>query len=183
MKSCLRAAFDISAAPCHIYCYEVKDMWNKIKPYVISVAIALAVGGLSALLTAGSMDLYSQIIQPPLAPPSFLFPVVWTVLYILMGISSAMIYLEKDNNPKEVSRGLIVYAVNLFLNFFWSIIFFNMQAFLFSFIWLVLLWITVMIMIISFYRINPIAGLIQIPYLIWLTFAGYLNLAIYILNR
>lgn len=158
-------------------------MWNKIKPYVISAVIALAVGGLSALLTAGSMDLYSEIVQPPLAPPSFLFPIVWTVLYILMGISAAMIYLERDNKPAEVSRALIVYAVNLFLNFFWSIIFFNMRAFLFSFIWLILLWITILIMIIKFYRIKPVAGLLQIPYLLWVTFAGYLNLAIYILNR
>ncbi len=158
-------------------------MFSKIKPYVISAAIALAVGGLSALLTAGNMDLYSQITPPPLAPPSILFPIVWTVLYTLMGISAAMIYLEKDSKPKEVSRALIVYAINLFLNFFWSIIFFNMQAFLFAFIWLVLLWVTVLIMIISFYRIKPIAGLLQIPYLIWLTFAGYLNLAIYLLNR
>ena len=157
-------------------------MWNKIKPYVISVAIALAVGGLSALLTAGSMDLYSEIVQPPLAPPSFLFPVVWTVLYILMGISSAMIYLEKDNMPQEVSRALAVYAVNLFLNFFWSIIFFNMRAYLFAFIWLVALWAVILIMIVKFKKVSPLAACLQIPYLIWVTFAGYLTLAIYILN-
>ncbi len=158
-------------------------MQNKIKPYVISCAIALAVGGLSALLTAGSMDLYSEIVQPPLAPPSFLFPVVWTVLYILMGIGAAMIYLEKDRMPREVSHALIVYAVNPFLNFFWSIIFFNMRAFLFSFIWLVLLWATIIVMIIKFRHIKPLAGYLQIPYLVWVTFAGYLNLAIYILNK
>ncbi len=157
-------------------------MWNKIKPYVISVAIALAVGGLSALLTADNMNLYAEIVQPPLAPPALLFPVVWTILYTLMGISAAMIYNEKDNMPKEVRNALIVYAVNLFLNFFWSIIFFNMRAFLFSFIWLIALWITIIIMIIKFYRIKPLAGLLQIPYLLWVTFAGYLNLAIYILN-
>ena len=157
-------------------------MLNKIKPYIISVVIALAVGGLSALLTAGNMDLYSQINQPPLAPPSILFPIVWTVLYILMGISAAMIYSEKQNKPKEVTSALTVYAINLFLNFFWSIIFFNMRAFLFSFIWLILLWITILIMIIKFYRIKPIAGILQIPYLIWVTFAGYLNFAIYLLN-
>lgn len=158
-------------------------MWQKIKPYVISVAAALAAGGLSALLTAGNMDLYSSITPPPLAPPSILFPIVWTILYILMGIGSAMIYLEKENSPKEVSSALFVYAFNLFLNFFWSIIFFNMQAFLFAFIWLVILWFTILIMIIKFYRIKPIAGLIQIPYLLWVSFAGYLNLAIFILNR
>ena len=157
-------------------------MLNKIRPYVISSAVALATGGLSALLTAGNMDLYSRITPPPLAPPSALFPIVWTVLYILMGISAAMVYVKKDEKPKESSRALIIYAINLFLNFFWSIIFFNMQAFLFSFIWLVLLWITVLIMIIEFFRIKPIAGLLQIPYLLWLTFAGYLNFAICILN-
>ncbi len=157
-------------------------MQNKTRPYVVSIVIALAVGGLSALFTAGNMDLYSQIVQPPLAPPSVLFPIVWTVLYTLMGISAAMVYLEKESMPKEVTQALTVYAVNLFLNFFWSIIFFNMRAFLFSFIWLVALWITIIIMIIKFYRIKPVAGLLQIPYLLWVTFAGYLNLAIYILN-
>ncbi len=158
-------------------------MWNKIKPYVISIAIALAVGGLSALLTSGNMDLYSDIVQPPLAPPAILFPIVWTVLYILMGIGAAMVYNERQNKPKEVARALIVYAVNLFLNFFWSIIFFNMRAFLFSFVWLILLWITIIIMIVKFYQIKPAAGLLQIPYLIWVTFAGYLNFAIFLLNR
>lgn len=158
-------------------------MWQKIKPYVISVAAALAVGGLSALLTAGNMDLYSTITPPALAPPSVLFPIVWTVLYILMGISSAMIYLEKENKPKEVSSALFVYAFSLFLNFFWSIIFFNMQAFLFAFIWLIILWFTILLMIIKFFRIKPIAGLIQIPHLLWVTFAGYLNFAIYLSNR
>ncbi len=158
-------------------------MWNKIKPYVISIAIALAVGGLSALLTSGNMDLYSDIVQPPLAPPAILFPVVWTVLYILMGIGAAMAYNEIQSKPKEVARALIVYAVNLFLNFFWSIIFFNMRAFLFSFVWLILLWITIIIMIVKFYQIKPAAGLLQIPYLIWVTFAGYLNFAIFLLNR
>ena len=156
-------------------------MWKKIKPYVISVAIALGVGGLSALLTAGNMDLYSQIVQPPLAPPPWLFPVVWTVLFILMGISSAMIFTS-DAPKRDVNNALTVYGINLFLNFFWSIIFFNMRAYFFAFIWLIALWITILVMIIKFIKIKPVAGYIQIPYLIWVTFAGYLNLAIYILN-
>lgn len=156
-------------------------MWKKIKPYVISVALALGVGGLSALLTAGNMDLYSEIVQPPLAPPPWLFPVVWTVLFILMGISSAMIFTS-DATKRDVNNALTVYGINLFLNFFWSIIFFNMRAYLFAFIWLIALWITILVMIIKFIKIKPLAGYIQIPYLIWVTFAGYLNLAIYILN-
>ena len=156
-------------------------MWKKIKPYVISVALALGVGGLSALLTSGNMDLYSEIVQPPLAPPPWLFPVVWTVLFILMGISSAMIFTS-DAPKRDVNNALTVYGINLFLNFFWSIIFFNMRAYFFAFIWLIALWITILVMIIKFIKIKPLAGYIQIPYLIWVTFAGYLNLAIYILN-
>ena len=156
-------------------------MWKKIKPYVISVALALGVGGLSALLTAGNMDLYSEIVQPPLAPPPWLFPVVWTVFFILMGISSAIIFTS-DATKRDVNNALTVYGINLFLNFFWSIIFFNMRAYLFAFIWLIALWITILVMIIKFIKIKPLAGYLQIPYLIWVTFAGYLNLAIYILN-
>lgn len=157
-------------------------MWKKIKPYIISVAFALGIGGLSALITANNMDLYSQINQPPLAPPSWLFPVVWTLLYILMGISATMVWQKRGEDRTKVDTALSIYALNLFLNFFWSIIFFNMRAFLFAFIWLVALWAVILIMIIKFAKIKPIAGYLQIPYLLWVTFAGYLNLAIYILN-
>lgn len=158
-------------------------MKKEIKTYAISIAIALAVGGLSALFTAGNMDIYSGIVKPPLAPPSVLFPIVWTVLYILMGVSAAMIYLQKEENPTLARNSLAAYGISLFLNFFWSIIFFNMQAFLFSFIWLILLWISVLITIIGYRKINPLAALLQIPYLLWVTFAGYLNLAIFLLNK
>ncbi len=157
-------------------------MWKTIKPYIISVAFALGIGGLSALITANNMDLYSQINQPPLAPPSWLFPVVWTLLYILMGISAAMVWQKRGEDRTKVDTALSIYALNLFLNFFWSIIFFNMRAFLFAFIWLVALWAVILIMIIKFAKIKPIAGYLQISYLLWVTFAGYLNLAIYILN-
>lgn len=157
-------------------------MWSKIKPYVISVAIALAVGGLSALATSGSMGIYSEIVRPPLPPP-ILFPIVWTALYTLMGIGAAIVYQKKDEQPQAVREALIVYAVNLFLNFFWSIIFFNMRAYLFAFIWLIALWAVILLMIVKFKKVSPLAAYLQIPYLIWVTFAGYLTLAIYILNR
>ena len=127
---------------------------EKIRNYAVSIAIALAVGGLSALLTAGNMDLYSEITKPPLAPPSILFPIVWTLLYILMGIGAAMVYGEKGIKPDEVRKALTVYAVSLFLNFFWSIIFFNLRAYFFSFIWLIALWAAILIMIIKFYKIR-----------------------------
>ncbi len=158
-------------------------MLKKYKPYIVSVVIALAVGGLSAAVTSGSMEVYSKINQPPLSPPSILFPIVWTILFTLMGISAALVYQFKDTKPDEVRTALIVYAVNLAVNFLWSIIFFNMQAYLFAFIWILLLIAVIVVMIVLFKRISPLAAYLQIPYLLWVTFAAYLNLAIYILNR
>ena len=158
-------------------------MWKKIKPYVISIAIALAVGGLSALLTAGNMNIYDRIITPPLSPPPILFPIVWTILYTLMGVSSARIYIKGKKQNIDVSGALSVYALQLAVNFFWSIIFFNMQAFLFAFIWIILLWLLIIVMIKRFYEIDPLSAWLQIPYLLWVTFAAYLTFAIYILNR
>ncbi|MBR6523668.1 MAG: tryptophan-rich sensory protein [Clostridia bacterium] len=158
-------------------------MWKKIKPYVISVLFALAVGGLAAWLTMDSMDIYGSITQPALAPPAWLFPVVWTVLYVLMGISSTIVYTDKNASPKEKASAIKVYALQLIVNFFWSLIFFNLRNYLFAFIWLILLWVLILIMIVKFYKIRPVAGLLQIPYLLWVTFAGYLNLMIYLLNR
>lgn len=157
-------------------------MWKKIRTFVISVIIALAVGGISALITMNNMDLYSRIERPALAPPPWLFPIVWTILYVLMGIGAALVYSKREINPEETRNSLLIYTVNLALNFFWSIIFFNMEAYLFAFIWLVLLWLVIIAMIVSFRKVSPVAAYLQIPYLIWVTFAGYLNLAIYILN-
>ena len=129
------------------------------------------------------MNIYERIMRPALAPPAIVFPIVWTILYTLMGISSARIRLKKEENPELVLDALFAYVIQLILNFFWSLIFFNMQNFLFSLIWLVLLWIAILVMIIRFYRVEPPAALLQIPYLLWVTFAGYLNFMIYQLNR
>lgn len=158
-------------------------MWNKIKPYIISILIALGVGALSALVTRDNMDIYERIVTPPFAPPGFLFPIVWTVLYTLMGISSARIYLKGKEEGAFVGDSLKVYALQLAVNFFWSIIFFNFEAFLFAFIWILLLWVLIIIMIRKFYAVDPLAAWLQIPYFLWVTFAAYLNLAIYMLNR
>lgn len=157
-------------------------MWKKMKPYVISIAIALSIGGLSAFLTRENMDIYERIIRPALAPSAIVFPIVWTILYTLMGISSAKIWLQKSEQTELVLDALFAYAIQLILNFFWSLLFFNMQNFLFSFLWLVLLWGAIIIMIIRFYRIDSFAAILQLPYLLWVTFAGYLNFAIYQLN-
>ena len=155
-------------------------MWKKIKPYIISIAIALGVGALAAFLTRNSMNIYQRIERPPLSPPSILFPIVWTLLYTLMGISSAKIYLKKKSGKRDVA--LKVYALQLALNFFWSLIFFNLEAFLFAFAVIILLWVLIIIMIKRFYDLVPWTGYLQIPYLLWVTFAAYLNLMIYILN-
>lgn len=158
-------------------------MWKKIKPYVISISIALAVGGLAAFLTRNDMDIYKEIVLPPLAPPSILFPIVWSILYVLMGISAAMVYLRKKSEPNAVQNALSVYAINLVVNFMWSIIFFKFRAFLLAFIWLLFLFAIILRMIVLFKKIKPISGYLQIPYAIWVAFAGYLNFAIWWLNR
>lgn len=152
---------------------------KKAKPYIFSILLALAVGGLSALATAKNMNVYDKINTPPLSPPGWLFPVVWTILYVLMGVSAAIIFTS-DSSKKDDS--LFVYAVSLVLNFSWSIFFFNMQSFLVSFIILVALWVSILITIIKYYKINKTAAWLQVPYLLWVTFAGYLNFAIILLN-
>lgn len=158
-------------------------MFEKIKTYAISILIALAVGGLSAFFTRNSMNLYRDVITPPLSPPSILFPIVWTVLFILMGISAAMIYLDKSASSTQKNSALATYILSLIVNFFWSLIFFNLRAFLFAFFWLLLLLYLVIRTIMKYYKINRVAAYLQIPYALWVTFAGYLTFAIWYLNR
>ena len=158
-------------------------MWQKIKPYVISILISASVGALSALLTMGSMDIYSELKAPPLAPPSFLFPIVWSILYVLMGVSAAIIYGYREEKPKEVKSALTTYGASLIVNFFWSIIFFNLRMLLASFAWIILLLYLVLKTIVQYQRINKAAAYLQIPYALWVAFASYLNLGIWFLNR
>ena len=158
-------------------------MWKKIKPYVIGIAIPLIVGGLSAWLIRDGMTQYNNMAKPALSPPSWLFPIVWTILFILMGIGSAIVWQNREQDPEAAGAALRIYGAQLVVNFFWSIIFFNMQAYLFAFIWLVLLWLMIIIMIIEFRKISPAAAWLQLPYLLWVTFAGYLTFAVWLLNR
>lgn len=152
---------------------------KKYKVYLLSCAAALAVGAFSALLTAGSMKLFGQLEKPPLAPPAWLFPVVWSILYLLMGVSAAKIY---KSNSRTAGAALTVYALSLIFNFFWPLFFFRAQAFFFSFGWLCLLWVLVLLTILFYRRVSPWAAYLQVPYLLWLTFAAYLNLGIALLN-
>lgn len=151
---------------------------------IVAILISLAVGALSALLSGG-MD--TVMVQPDFAPPAILFPIVWTVLYILMGISSYLIVHSEDtavNGDRSASKttALIVYALQLLFNFFWSIIFFGFSQYLFAFVWLLILIGLIILMIYLFNQISPLAAYLQIPYLLWCIFAAVLNFAIYRLN-
>ena len=159
---------------------KINNIKVKWKQLIISIAISLGVGALSGYLTKDSMSMYQALVKPPLTPPGWVFPVVWTILYVLMGISAYLIYIS---DSKEKVQALQIYAIQLMLNFIWSLAFFNMQAYLLAFVILLLLWISIFTMIKKFYEIDPIAGKLQVPYLLWVTFAGYLNLAIYFLNK
>ena len=148
----------------------------------ICIAIPLMIGILAGLLTKNSMEVFSMVENPPLSPPAWLFPVVWTILYILMGISSYLI-LTSGAEFKEIAEAIRLYIYQLVVNFLWPTFFFNFRWYFFSFLWLVLLWILVFLMIRKFYTISKTAAIINIPYMLWLTFAGYLNIGIWWLNR
>lgn len=148
---------------------------KKWKIYAIFIIATLAIGGISGLITMNSMDIYRELNQPSLAPPPWVFPIVWSILFVLMGIGAARVYIKTEEIP-------IIYIIQLAINFIWPIIFFNLQAYLFAFVWLLVLIVSVILMIIYFYRNDKAAGLLQIPYLLWTFFAAYLNFAIYLLN-
>ena len=150
----------------------------KIKNLIISILIPLFVGGLSSLLTGNGMKSYKILNKPPLSPPGIVFPIVWTILFILMGISSYLIYKERHNE-----KALKLYALQLIFNFFWTIIFFGLKLRFLAIIWILILLALIILMIQEFLKLNKTAGYLQIPYLMWTTFATYLTIAIYILNR
>ena len=151
------------------------------KRLIICFAIPLVVGGAAGLLTMNSMEAFEALNQPPLSPPGWLFPVVWTVLYVLMGIASYLVSVS-DAPHEEKARALWTYGIQLAFNFLWPIAFFNLKWYLFAFLWLVILWILILITALRFGRIRKPAGYLLVPYLLWVAFAGYLNLAIYLLN-
>lgn len=154
---------------------------SKLKVYGVFLALTGAVGGLSALLTNMGMDSYRAAEKPPLTPPEIVFPIVWTVLYALMAISAARVWLT--DNSRMRNRSMVVYGLQLFFNFFWSVLFFNFQAYGLAFLWLIGLWMLILIMIVQFYKSDKLAGLLQIPYLLWVSFAGYLNYMVWMLNK
>ena len=156
-----------------------KPTW---KEYAFWIGLSEAVGLLSGWLTREGTQIYADMLQkPPLSPPGWVFGVVWTVLYALMGISATGIYAAPPSRAR--SRGLNLFVAQLIVNFFWSPIFFNAQAYGFAFVWLLLLWVLVLLMILQFRKVDKPAAWLQIPYFAWLTFAAYLNYAVWQLNR
>lgn len=155
---------------------------KKAITYTIWILAVEAVGLLSGLLSMEGMAVYNEtVIQPVLTPPAVVFPIVWTILYGLMGFSAARVWMEEPSQAR--SWGLNLFVAQLIFNFFWSLIFFNAQAFGFAALWLLVLWVLTLLMILAFYRVDKSAALLQIPYLVWLTFAFYLNISVWMLNR
>lgn len=150
---------------------------SKIKLYAKSILIPVIIGGIVGLIISKSID-YNELQKPFISPPRILFPIMWTILYILMGTSYALLK-EKSLTDNKIKT---IYYLQLFVNAMWSIFFFTLKWRLFAFIWILILDILVIIMINEFYKKNKLAGLLQIPYLIWIIFASYLNLSIYLLN-
>ncbi len=149
--------------------------------YALWIAGTEAVGALSGLLTRDGNKIYEQTAtKPPLSPPGIVFPIAWGVLYALMGFGAARVWQAPESRDR--SRGINIYLAQLVVNFFWSLIFFNAQAYGFAFFWLLLLWALVLWMILTFRKTDPMAAYLQIPYLLWLTFAAYLNLGAWYLN-
>ena len=157
-------------------------MKPNIKLLIKSIALPLLVGLISGLLTRNAMQDFQTLVKPPLAPPGWLFPVVWTILYILMGISAYLIQTSSAD-PEVKSDALMIYRYQLIVNFLWPVLFFSFGWYLFAFAWILLLWGLVILMIWDFSKISKTAAYLNIPYLIWLTFAAYLNGAIWWLNR
>ena len=154
---------------------------HKWLPYVLWILFTEAVGFLSGWLTRQGSELYSQaIVKPPLSPPAMVFPIVWGILFLLMGIGAARIYLAEPSPAR--TKSLRIFLLQLAFNFFWSILFFNFQAFGFALIWLLVLWGLILWMIFSFRQVDPLTAWLQVPYLLWVTFAAYLNFGVWRLN-
>ena len=155
----------------------MKIDWKKL---LLCLALPLAVGGLAALLSGG-MDLYKELDRPPLSPPGWVFPIVWSALYLLMGYASYRV-LESGAEPMQIRRAWIFYGLQLAANFLWPLLFFGGQMYLAALLLLTLLWVLIFLTIRAFTEAEELAGDLLIPYLLWVTFAWYLNLGIFLLN-
>ncbi|MBP3883764.1 MAG: tryptophan-rich sensory protein [Olsenella sp.] len=150
-----------------------------------AVALPLAIGAVSALLSADVMGRFGSMNQPPLSPPAWLFPVAWTILYVLMGLASYLLYVARpmtEEVRKLRTRALVLYAAQLVLNFVWTPIFFNGGLYYVAFVILVGMWVLIAALMATAVKVDRRATFLLIPYLVWTTFAGYLNIMIALLN-
>lgn len=155
-----------------------KFYWRSL---LAAVALPLAVGTLSSILVGDAVLEYAGMNKPPLSPPGWIFPAVWTLLYALMGFASWLVYISEASQPRK-KRALILYALQLAVNFIWPLIFFKAMWYLVAFFWLLLLWLLVIACTVRFYCIRRSAAWLLLPYILWLSFAAYLNLGVYLLN-
>lgn len=153
---------------------------HKLLPYIVFILLSLAVGGAGALAVMRGLPAYMALEKPPLTPPAIVFPIVWSVLYVLMGVGAARVWLSRS---RFRSRALAAYGFQLVLNVLWVVWFFGLGARLLAFWWLLALQGAVVLMIWTFFRVDRPAGLLQLPYLLWCVFAAYLNLGVWLLNR
>ena len=153
----------------------------KWKQLAVCVAAPLLVGALAGLLSRGGMENYKSMYKPLLAPPGWIFPLVWTILYILMGVASYLVYTSTAS-PERIRRAMTAYVLQLAANFVWPLIFFVLGAYLVAFLWLILLFALALVCALRFGYIDARAGKLMTPYLLWLFFATYLNLGVYLLN-
>ena len=154
-------------------------MTQKIRSYLFFPIVALLTGGAAGWLIRDSFDHFEQINKPVFTPPALVFPIVWSILYLLMGIGAARV---AQNQTPQRELALTLFAAQLVVNFFWPILFFRLDAYALGVVWIILLFVLASAMTWNFYQIDRLAGLIQLPYLIWLVFAGILNLSVAIMN-
>lgn len=161
----------------------VKKKKIRIFPLIISIAVPLLIAGIVNFLLPDTKAIYNSLSKPIFAPPAEIFPIVWTILYILMGISSYMVYIKKFENI-DVSSALFVYEIQLLLNCLWSFLFFGLRLYGVSFIELVILFAFVVLTVVRFYKkAGKKSAILLVPYLIWLVYAGTLNFYIWMLNE
>lgn len=141
---------------------------------IAAILFPLFIGGVSAFMTAADMQVYETMNKPPLSPPGWLFPLVWTALYVLMGVASYLVY-SAEADPDRKKKALLLYFGQLIMNFYWPVLFFSFSLYLISFIWLAVMWVLVLLCTVRFFRIRPLAGLLMAALLIWCTFAAYLK--------
>lgn len=156
---------------------EKKISWRTL---IVFLLISWGVGGLASFLIRNNTDIYETLQRPAFAPPGWVFPVVWAVLYTLMGISAYLIFRAFPSASRL--NALTSYLVTLIINFAWPLIFFNAQAWWGAFFWLLLLIVSLVVQLVLYWRVRPSAALLQIPYLLWISFAAVLNLSIARMN-